>query len=526
MSACPERSVWERFSLGQLEDADSQPLITHLATCSLCCETADYLRTDDPLIAALRFGCHRIPREDEPGSQKLMERLQLLSTLLIVEEEDAIAPTPGIAIIQEYQSLLSPPQSPDELGRLGERYRLLKVLGQGGMSVVFLADDLQLPRRVSLKIVKPSLANSLKANERFLFESRALARLDHPNIVTIFEASQVAGVPYLTMPYLHGETLRQCLQRKGSLPLPGALRIAREIDTGLAKAHRLGLLHRDIKPENIFLELPVRIAHEISVAAGSQAAERQQLGAGGDSLRTEHIRRSSSKGATARCRLSEAEGYSGHRPVARATGTGLPLLRSFFSRFSNVTVNAGSSVSQALRPDTPIANGAESQTGQDDHHACRVKILDFGIARAFGLARESEHRASFTLSGTVIGTPDYMAPEQSRADQVDRRADLFSLGCVLYEMLTGTSPFRRANVMQTLLAVQLDPPAALNDFRAAMPTSVSAFVITLLAKDPSKRPDSAEAVVATITALESQASHGPVKPGRHRASKGVRNRFR
>jgi WD40 repeat protein len=149
--------------------------------------------------------------------------------------------------------LLAPAQQPDELGRLGP-YRVLKVLGAGGMGVVFQAEDPQLQRLVALKILLPGLVFKTDARQRFLQEARAAAAIEHDHIVPIYQVGEDQDIPYLAMQYLRGESLEARLRRPGKLPLAEVCRIGREIAEGLAAAHAKGLTHRDIKPANIWLE--------------------------------------------------------------------------------------------------------------------------------------------------------------------------------------------------------------------------------------------------------------------------------
>jgi serine/threonine protein kinase len=148
---------------------------------------------------------------------------------------------------------LAPPEADDEIGRLGP-YRVLRSLGAGGMGIVFLADDPHLRRQVALKVLRPELAASKIARQRFLREARALAALVHDHIVAIHHVGEEGDAPYLVMPILQGETLAARLQREPTPPLREVLRIGREIATGLAAAHRQGVVHRDIKPGNVWLE--------------------------------------------------------------------------------------------------------------------------------------------------------------------------------------------------------------------------------------------------------------------------------
>jgi serine/threonine protein kinase len=135
---------------------------------------------------------------------------------------------------------------------LRERYTLERELGRGGMAVVYLARDLRHDRPVALKVLLPTLAQSLGA-ERFLREIRTAARLQHPHVLSVHDSGESDGLLWFTMPYVEGETLRRRLEREGQLPVPDALRIAREVADGLDDAHRHGVIHRDVKPENILL---------------------------------------------------------------------------------------------------------------------------------------------------------------------------------------------------------------------------------------------------------------------------------
>jgi serine/threonine protein kinase len=148
---------------------------------------------------------------------------------------------------------LAPPQAPDELGRLGN-YRILKILGHGGMGVVYEAEDTRLKRLVALKAMLPTLAASASAGKRFLREAEAMAAVEHDHIVRIYQIDEDRGVPYMAMEFLKGEPLDVRLQRENQLPLGDVLKIGREIAIALDAAHVRGLIHRDIKPANIWLE--------------------------------------------------------------------------------------------------------------------------------------------------------------------------------------------------------------------------------------------------------------------------------
>jgi serine/threonine protein kinase/DNA-directed RNA polymerase subunit RPC12/RpoP len=294
---------------------------------------------------------------------------------------------------KELYDFLAPPQGPDQLGRLGP-YRVLKVLGAGGMGVVFQAEDPLLERKVALKAMLPSLAASEAARQRFLREAQTAAAIEHDHIVHIYQVGEDRGVPFMAMQLLKGEALDERLKRTDTLPLAEIRRIGREAALGLAAAHACGLVHRDIKPANLWLE----------------------------------------------------------------EGTG------------------------------------------------RVKILDFGLARA------AQDNAHLTQSGAIIGTPAYMAPEQANGNTVDGRTDLFSLGCVLYRLSTGSLPFKGSDALSTLVAIATENPRAPRELNPALPPRLSDLVMQLLEKDPGKRPASADQVAARLASLETaEPSTAPPK---------------
>jgi serine/threonine protein kinase len=280
---------------------------------------------------------------------------------------------------------LAPAMADDELGRLG-KYRILAILGQGGMGVVYKAEDSVVKRMVALKAILPSLGASDSARKRFLREARAMGQLEHDHVVRLYDVGEDRGIPYMAMEFLVGEPLDRRLKNEPLLPLAEALRIGREIAEGLAAAHAHDLIHRDIKPANVFL-------------------------------------------------------------VGKA---------------------------------------------------CRVKILDFGLAR---LAADE---ARITQSGAILGSPGFMAPEQTRGEQADYRADLFSLGIVLYRMSTGENPFAAADALSTMVAIATKNPIAPQMQNFDVPVELSDLIMQLLDKDPAKRCSSAQAVVESLLQIEQQ----------------------
>ncbi len=212
-------------------------------------ELLDLLREAlDPTSSTRGEGLRDVPNDrgiglDSPGSS-FEDRLN--RALLDPAES-------GESVTEDMLNVLAPPQGAEEIGRLGP-YRVVKLLGAGGMGAVFQAVDARLGRLVALKILQPRLANSEVARKRFLREARAAAAIEHEHVVAIYHVGEDRGTPYIAMPFLRGRALDDRLKDGRPAPISEILRIGREIAEGLAAAHEHGMIHRDIKPGNIWLE--------------------------------------------------------------------------------------------------------------------------------------------------------------------------------------------------------------------------------------------------------------------------------
>jgi hypothetical protein len=228
-----------RFSLGEGADEEAAMVENHISSCRECVAVLEELDASDELVEAAQ---EHVCLADHP-----VETVRIEGLIRQLKELRPQAPE------EDYSRCLAPAQSLDEIGRLGE-YRARKVLGSGGMGVVFLAEDARLQREVALKILRPALRGDPRARERFLREAQAAAAVVHDHIVPIYHVGEEHDVPYMAMPVLSGESLADCLEREGRLPADEIVRIGKEIALGLAAAHAAGLVHRDIKPANIWLE--------------------------------------------------------------------------------------------------------------------------------------------------------------------------------------------------------------------------------------------------------------------------------
>ena len=271
---------------------------------------------------------------------------------------------------------------------LGDAFAIESELPRGGMSHVFVAEEVALGRRIVIKVLDPDLAAGVSA-ERFKREVTLTAKLQHPHIVPIYSAGEVNGLPYYTMPFVLGDSLRTRLERDGALSITQTLSIMRDVALALECAHEHSVVHRDIKPDNILL--------------------------------------------------------SGRSAI----------------------------------------------------------VTDFGVAKAFTVS--SKPGTTLTSFGMTLGTPAYMAPEQGAADPtVDHRADLYALGVVAYEMLTGKTPFAGRPAMAMIAAHVTEEPAPIDAVRAGLPPALSQLVMQLLVKDPAGRPQSAAELLAALSAIGSK----------------------
>jgi WD40 repeat protein/serine/threonine protein kinase len=241
------------------------------------------MSADDALAEAVRAQATGRPRTDGPALNSLLQELRALHSPTPHRTVHYDTPSGGVVTLPglELCDFLAPAQESGELGRLGP-YRIRRVLGHGGMGVVFHAEDPQLERPVALKAILPVLAASDAARQRFLREGRAAASIVHDHVVSIYQVGEDRGVPFLAMQLLQGESLEDRLRRDKRLPAAEVLRIGREVALGLAAAHEHGLVHRDIKPANIWLEgerARVKILDFGLARASAESAQLTRVGA-------------------------------------------------------------------------------------------------------------------------------------------------------------------------------------------------------------------------------------------------------
>ena len=283
---------------------------------------------------------------------------------------------------------------------LGKQFAVGPLLGQGGFAVVFRARDQALNRDVAVKVMDTAGAPSPTLSERFVREAQTIARLEHPNIVPIYEVGQQPDLLYLVMRCIDGPSLRQLLGSRPTrrLPVSDAARVARQVADALAYAHLEGVVHRDIKPDNILLD----------------------------------------------------------------------------------------------------------KRGN-------VLVTDFGIAKAAKAATA----AQLTSEGMIIGTPQYMSPEQAAGDAVDGRSDIYSLGIVLYQMLSGGPPFDGDSSAKIIAQQLTEVPRDIRQVRQDVPPELAAVLARMLDKEPAKRFQSAADVSRALIDALPQAAKNRVQHRTH-----------
>ena len=289
-----------------------------------------------------------------------------------------------------------------DVGRvLGSRYRLIELLGEGGMATIYRAHDVQLDRSVAVKLMRPQYGRDAAFVARFRQEAQSAASLSHPNIVSVFDYGTDEAGPFIVMELVDGQDLADLLNERGAIPPFVASKIAEQVAEALAAAHARGIIHRDVKPSNILLS----------------------------------------------------------------------------------------------------ADG-------------RVRVVDFGIARAVA-------EAQLTVPGTTLGSVHYFSPEQARGDHVTAASDIYSLGLVLYEMLTGRRAFAGDTPAAVAVARLIGPAPRPSMVRGDVPAALDAIVITALDLDPNERFATAGEMADALRQARTGAAPSAYSPDRRVAGAAV-----
>ena len=294
----------------------------------------------------------------------------------------------------------TPPAEPATLvgQTIGGRYRIERLLGEGGMGAVYEAEHTLMHKRVAVKVLHAEMSQMSEVVARFEREAMAAAHIEHPNVATATDFGKLDdGSFFLVLEFVEGQSLREAI-KKGPFPATRAVRVARQIASALSRAHGLGIVHRDLKPENVML---------------------------------------------------------------------------------------------VARPDM--------YGGDEDF----VKVLDFGIAKVpVGdiAPKSTAGEKALTQVGMIYGTPEYMPPEQALGEAVDRRADLYSLGVILFEMIAGKRPFDDESKVK-LLGMHITAPIPALPAEVQAPAELESLIQKLLAKDPKDRPQDARDAIEAFDLL-------------------------
>ncbi|MFC1611689.1 serine/threonine-protein kinase [Myxococcota bacterium] len=327
-----------------------------------------------------------------------------------LDDDATYCPNDGTRILESDRETQRP--GPLPIGSTLGHYRLLEVLGRGGVATVYLAEHTRLGRRVALKVLDPERARDKIMLSRFFGEARAINDVSHPNIVDVTDLIYDEAEKYYVMEHLEGGTLSELLESGRSLPIHTALDIALQIASGLAAVHTANVIHRDLKPQNVLLV---------------------------------------------------------------------------------------------------------DQKGRDRV----VKLIDFGIAKIRDPdTGESLHN---TVNFAVLGTPEYMSPEQLAGAEVDHKTDIYSFGVVLYQLVTGETPFRGSNFGEYVIKHTTTPPLKPSEVQGlahAIPPALDALILQCLAKKPSERPQSMHWVESRIHDLVGMVS--AAKPAARRRARRLR----
>jgi serine/threonine protein kinase len=415
---------------------------------------------------------------------------------------------------------------------LDGKYRLERLLGQGGMGAVYLATHLGTERPVALKLITPEFMRNDEFVERFKREARAAGRLRHPNVVDVtdFGFAQVGAqrVAYLVMEYLDGCTLGDVLAEESRLPLDWVVDILEQTCSAVDEAHQQGVVHRDLKPDNIWLE-PNRFggyrvkvldfgiakladatgdyttaANELSAstATGQQTASQAVAQSPLDVVQ-ESIARAASSLGRANSTGSASQGSSARGSSAQASAseaaTQLQLSDESDAEQPQTLLFAPPSTPQQQQPQhEPTTAGQPPRATQADYDSDKTRLLDHTTTgREQANELQTAVAAGVTRVGAILGTPLYMSPEQCRGQRLDARSDIYSLGVIAYQMLTGETPFA-GDIASVMRQHMQTPPPPLRDKNRKVKKKVARQVMAALRKNPVARPASAAGFASAL----------------------------
>ncbi|HMO82432.1 MAG TPA: protein kinase [Pyrinomonadaceae bacterium] len=393
----------------------------------------------------------------------------------------------------------------DPVGQtLDGKYRIERELGRGGMGTVYLATHLGTERPVAVKVIAPQFMQRPEFVERFRREAKAAGRLRHPNVVDVtdfgFADTPQGRVAYLVMEYLDGCTLGEILEEERNLPVGWTLDILEQVCSAVHEAHGQGIIHRDLKPDNIWLEPNQRGGYTVKVLDfGIAKLETPGNNNSDDAI---HLTPPMPSLADA-VRATSADGI---RSDTIADGGSETLA------LPDATMAADKDVATLISgPATGSPDQANNEAGtmlmpSTESDGVKTKIIspisDHGPSAAGSGGSASEKTAisetsDLTRAGAVLGTPLYMSPEQCRGEKLDARSDVYSLGVIAYQMLSGSPPFSGDfTAVMDAHREQQPPPLRVKNVRRKLKRVIQ----SALSKDPDNRPQTAEAFASGLRA--------------------------
>jgi len=384
-------------------------------------------------------------------------------------------------------------------GKVVSHYRVLEVIGGGGMGLVYRAEDLKLGRAVALKFLPEEVGDDPKARERFEREAHAVSALDHPNICTVYDFDEHEGHPFIAMQLLQGKTLRDYISDgRFRLTQPEGLEIAIQIASGLEAAHEKGIIHRDIKPANIFITeknvakiLDFGVAKVLSVVETSESPHPGKGSRNGvPEVGGPHFlalgRQSDPAGNEPRS--GDCEVSPGWSPPGRTEPrVGGSILNGRGDQSPAGLILAQASEGDGLgTPEGVPFQGPGLKPGEqkDAQRRAEARLYHPDAATPAGTpAKES----TLTRTGMKLGTAGYMSPEQIRGEPLDARTDIFSFGLVLYEMATGERAFTGETEGLLHDAIQNRDPKPVRELAPALSSRLTSVITKCLQKEPRQR---------------------------------------
>lgn len=374
---------------------------------------------------------------------------------------------------------------------LDDKYHLERLLGQGGMGAVYLATHLGTERYVALKLIAPQFMRNEEFVERFKREARAAGRLRHPNVVDVtdfgFSGAGHDRVAYLVMEYLDGCTLSDVLAEENRLPLYWVVDILEQVCSAVHEAHQQGVVHRDLKPDNIWLEPNGLGGYRVKVLDFGIA----KLGEVGNP-NTDFIQPSPQQEEASTLVLSPESATA----LAAAGQTVIEPTAATPAALEAATLI------QPAKPELSDTQASPSIPNEGDATQLFRQARQTGAGddgRLTAVPASTEAASGLTRVGAILGTPLYMSPEQCRGDRLDARSDVYSLGIIAYQMLTGSPPFT-GETTKIIRAHTENTPAPVRSFNKKLPKRVARAVMWALEKDKGARPQTAIAFSGAMRA--------------------------